>query len=62
MIIFILLFLLTKLQLILLNAQRIGIAKLLRTQFDSKSYIIVRQSHAILTYDQVIVRTATRST
>ena len=37
----ILLFLLTKLQLILLSAQRIGTDKLLSTQFDSKSYIRV---------------------
>ena len=39
MIIFILLFLLTKLQFIVLSAQRIGTDKLLSTQFDSKSYI-----------------------
>ena len=36
MIIFILLFLLIKLQLILLSIQKIGTAKLLSTQFDSK--------------------------
>ena len=39
MIIFILLFLLTKLQLILLSTQRIGTDNLLSTQLDAKSYI-----------------------
>ena len=39
MIIFILLFVLTKLQFIVLSTQRIGTDKLLSTQFDSKSYI-----------------------
>ena len=40
-----LLFLLTKLQLILLSAQKIGTDKLLSTQFDSKSDIRVHAEY-----------------